>query len=234
MNTVFVHDEPPELLAQALVTRFEALPAAAVSDAMQRDPGVTGLRLMSAGCVGTQRKSMAGLAVTVRTRPGDNLALHVALDLARPGEVIVVDGGGELRNALLGELIVTYAMRRGIAGIVVDGAIRDSEQLLQLPLPVYARGVSHRGPYKSGPGWVNPPVSVGGTVVCRGDVIVGDADGVVSVSADRAAIVAERAESIVGSELAQQELIDGGDWDRSWIAETTDVVRAPSVSGAKH
>lgn len=234
MNTVFVHDEPRELLAHALVTRFEALPAAAVSDAMQRDPGATGLRLVSAGCVGTARRSMAGLAVTVRTRPGDNLALHVALDLARPGEVIVVDGGGELRNALLGELIVAYAMQRGIAGIIVDGAIRDSEQLLQLPLPVYARGVSHRGPYKSGPGWVNTAVSVGGTVVCRGDVIVGDADGVVSVSADRAATVAERAESIVGSELAQQQLIESGDWDRSWIAETTDIVRAPSVPGAKH
>lgn len=205
------------------VARFAKLPVAAVSDALQRDPGAGGL-VRVGGWADGHDVSMAGPGLTVRTRPGDNLALHVALDMVRPGEVIVVDGGADVRNALLGELIAMYAMKKGAGGIVVDGAVRDSEELRDLPLPVYARAVTHRGPYKTGPGFINGPVSIGGTVVNPGDLLVGDLDGVVVVPSARAADVASSAEAVVEQEVQQRADISEGRWDRSWLVTAADII----------
>jgi RraA family protein len=124
--------------------------------------------------------TMVGTALTVRTRPGDNLAIHQALELVRPSEVIVVDGGGDTSRALIGEIIATIASSRGCAGIVIDGAVRDVSALRDSKFPCSARAVIHRGPYKFGPGEINVPISVGGLVINPGDVVVGDADGVVA------------------------------------------------------
>jgi regulator of RNase E activity RraA len=98
----------------------------------------------------------------------------------RPGDVLVVDGGGDLSQALVGEIMMSRARAMGIAGFVIDGAIRDVDAFLQSDFPCYARGVTHRGPYKSGPGEINVPSSIDGMVVMPGDVIVGDADGIVA------------------------------------------------------
>jgi RraA family protein len=133
---------------------------------------------------------LVGTVVTVKTRPGDNQTLHRAYDLLRAGDVLLVDGGGDLAQALVGEIMMSRARAMGVAGFVIDGAIRDVDAFQQSDFPCYARGVTHRGPYKSGPGEINVPVSIDGMVVMPGDVVVGDADGIVTFDrADAAELI---------------------------------------------
>ena len=125
--------------------------------------------------------SMVGPALTVKCPTGDNLILHQALDLALPGDIVVVDADGISNRSVAGEIMMRFACKKGIAGIVVDGYMRDLDGIKNLPMPVYARGVTPQGPYKNGPGEINVPISCGGQVVFPGDVIVGDMDGLVVV-----------------------------------------------------
>lgn len=160
----------------AVAERFRALPVANVSDVMFRMNGAgASIVPMHAG------GAMAGPAFTVRTRPGDNLMVHKALALMEPGDVLVVDGGGDLSNALMGELMLSHALARGAAGVVVNGAIRDRAWIRANALPVFAAGVNHRGPYKDGPGEINVPVAFGSMLVEPGDLVIGDDDGVLCV-----------------------------------------------------
>ena len=164
-----------------LVAAFREIPVANVSDAMFRmAAGGARLRPMHNGCV------LAGPALTVKTRPGDNIMVHKALDLAEPGDVVVVDAGGDLTNAIVGEIMSGYAHQRGLAGLVIDGAIRDAQAIRQGAFPVYAAGVTHRGPYKDGPGEINVPIAIDGMVIEPGDLIIGDADGLLCVPYDAA------------------------------------------------
>jgi RraA family protein len=163
---------------------------------------------------------MIGTALTVRTRPGDNLMIHKAIDLAQPGDVLVVDAGGELTNSLVGEIMLNLAVRRGIAGYVIDGAVRDTDALGKASIGVFARGVSHRGPYKDGPGEINVPVVVGGQPVSPGDIVIGDADGVVAVPQRDALSVAELAKAQEQREAAILASIADGTVDRSWVDAT--------------
>ena len=160
---------------------------------------------------------LAGPAYTVKTSPGDNLLVHKALDTARAGDVIVVDAGGILDNAIIGEMMMSRAKQRGVAGIVIWGAIRDSAELGAGSYPVYAAGVTHRGPYKNGPGEINVPVVIGGMPVNPGDIIVGDADGLVAVPQDQAERVLASAKSILEKETASMKQILAGTVDRSWV-----------------
>jgi len=160
---------------------------------------------------------LAGPAFTVRTAAGDNLLVHKALDTAQRGDVVVVDAGGWLDNAIIGELMAARAKQRGIAGIVIWGAIRDSAELGAGSYPVYAAGVTHRGPYKNGPGEINVPVVIGGMPVNPGDIIVGDADGLVAVPQDQAERVLASAKSILEKETASMKQIVAGTVDRSWV-----------------
>lgn len=159
-----------------LQRNYSGTASSIISDCMDRLPGAVGLLPYHAS------QTVLGSAFTVRTRAGDNAAIHAALKLVRPGDVMVVDGGGDISQALIGEIIVQKAMALGLAGFVIDGAIRDVDAIRQLGLPVYARAVTHRGPYKNGPGVLNRPVAIGGTVVMPGDLVVGDADGIVTLS----------------------------------------------------
>jgi len=164
--------ERPRKVSAEVVAQFRALPVANVSDSMFRlTAGGARLRPMHDGGV------LAGPAFTVKTRPGDNLMVHKALDLAEPGDVLVVDAGGDLTNAIIGEIMSAYGQARGLAGIVIDGAIRDADSIRAGRFPVYAAGVTHRGPYKDGPGEINVPIAIGGMVVRPGDLIAGDHDG---------------------------------------------------------
>ena len=182
-----------------LIERFRVLPVANVSDMMSRmTAGGARLRPMHAGGV------MAGPALTVKTRPGDNLMIHKALDLAQPGDVVVVDAGGDLTNALFGELMLSYAATRSVAGVVLDGAVRDADALAGQSLPVFAAGVTHRGPYKDGPGEINVPVAVDGMVIEPGDLMLGDGDGVLCVPFEHAESVCAASEAKLASELSRR------------------------------
>ncbi len=126
-------------------------------------------------------KPLAGPALTVKVYPGDNLMVHKALDVAKPGDVVVVDTSGSQRNAVLGDLVANKARHLGISGFIVDGLVRDLPGLIEARLPVYARGVTPFGPLHRGPGELNYAVSCGGIVVNPGDVIVADQTGVAVV-----------------------------------------------------
>src|SRR5262245_4223629 len=169
----------------AILDGFGGAAVAVISDNMNRLHGTRSLKPYH----GSAR--LIGTAVTVKTRPGDNQTLHKAFEFLRPGDVLVVDGGGDLIQALVGEIMMSRARAIGVAGFVIDGAIRDVAAFVQADFPCYARGVTHRGPYKSGPGEINVPVAIDGMVVMPGDVVVGDTDGVVTFDrADAAELLA--------------------------------------------
>jgi len=150
---------------------------------------VAGRRGALSGRVAALAPSMrvAGPAITVEVRPGDNLMIHVALAIAQPGDVILVDGKGDLSSALMGEIMCQQAAALGIAGVVIDGAVRDSEAIRELGFPMYAAGLNPNGPTKSVAGRVNHPISIGGVTVHPGDLVVGDADGITVIERAKAA-----------------------------------------------
>jgi len=196
-----------------LARKFRSLPVANVSDCMSRLTG-GGPRLRPYHGEGM----LAGPAFTVKTRPGDNLMVHKALDIASPGDVVVVDAGGDLTNSIVGEIMITYAMSRGLAGLVINGSIRDSDALRRLTFPVYAAGVTHRGPMKSGPGEIGRAIAFEGMVIEPGDLIIGDGDGVLCVPFDEVEEVYQAAAAKKKTEdKILADLKAGGSMDRAWI-----------------
>lgn len=162
-----------------MVEKFRKIPVANISDAMNRlSAGGPRLRPYHASGI------LCGPAVTVKSRPGDNLMAYMALTMAKPGDVIVIDAGGDLTNAIVGERMMVNAQRRGFGGFIVNGAIRDVEWCKQNTFPVFAAGVTHRGPYKTGPGEVNVPIAIDGMVCEPGDLIIGDDDGLLVIPYD--------------------------------------------------
>lgn len=199
-------------VAPALIEQFRAIPVANISDCMSRmTAGGPRLRPMHAGGV------MAGPAFTVKTRPGDNLMVHKALDIAGAGDIVVVDAGGDLTNSIIGELMVGYAIKRKIGGIVINGSIRDSGALRAGAFPVYAAGVSHRGPYKDGPGEINVPIAIDGMVIEPGDLVIGDDDGLLCVPFADAESIYKKAFAKNESEKVSVAEIEAGRQDRSWV-----------------
>ena len=163
---------------------------------------VAGRRGALSGRIAPLAPSMrfAGPAVTVEVRPGDNLMIHAALALVKSGDVIVVDGKGDLGSALMGEIMCQQAMALGVTAVVIDGAVRDSEAIRELGFPMYAAGLNPNGPTKCVPGRVNHPVSIGGVTVNPGDLVVGDADGVTVVERAKAASLLPLAAEKVAAE----------------------------------
>ena len=195
-----------------LVAEFAKMVTPHLSDSMERlYAGGPQLRPMH------REGKLAGPAYTVKTTPGDNLLVHKALDTARPGDVIVVDAGGFGDHAIIGELMMSRAKQRGVAGIVIWGAIRDSAEIGAGTYPVYACAVTHRGPYKNGPGEINVPVMMGGMPVNPGDIIVGDADGLVAIPQEMAERVLASAKAILEKETKSMKEIQAGTVDRSWV-----------------
>jgi RraA family protein len=159
-----------------------------------------------------------GPACTVKVYPGDNLMVHKSLDIAKPGDILVVDAGGSPMTAVLGDLVSTKARHRGIGGVIVDGLIRDLPAILALgDFPVYARGVTPIGPLHRGPGEVNMPISAGGIVVHPGDVIVGDLNGVVVVPREIAPDLLSRLRARAATEAAYVEAVARGEFSNSWV-----------------
>lgn len=183
--------------------RFSALPTANIGDAMERLAVVD-----SAIQPVWEGAHFVGTALTVWTRAGDNRYIHEALEVAQPGDVIVVNGQGDESRALIGELIGGKAKLLGVQGIIIDGAVRDAPGLEEYQMPVFARTVTAAGPYKNGPGVVGATIAFGGVPVNPGDIVVGDADGVVVVPRRHAEQVLAGAEAKRDSEQATRDQID--------------------------
>jgi regulator of RNase E activity RraA len=170
-----------------LVEELGRVPTSILSDCLDRFGALRGLT-----AVGPSR-AFAGTAFTVEEIEAGNLMSHLALKYVQPGDVLVLDGKGVTTRAGWGGLQTFAALKKGVAAVLVDGAVRDVDDIHRYGLPVYCRAVSPAGPHKGWGGHVNRPVQCGGAVVQPGDVIVGDADGLVVVPRGRAAAVLEKA-----------------------------------------
>lgn len=204
----------------ALVERFKGLASPNLADAMGRfhfmDPGVqmrTGLPL-------------CGIAVTVMARPADNLMVHKAMEIAAPGDVIVVNTSGNTTSAVFGELMGNSAVATRLGGLVVDGAIRDLEGLAVLGFPAFSRAVSAGGCDKDGPGEINVPIACGNAVVMPGDIVVGDRDGVVVVPRIEAEEVLKLVLALMDRETKRVAEIRAG---KVFKGEINDTLRAKGV-----
>lgn len=211
-----------ERISAEVVSKAARFQAAILAD-------VAGRRGTMNGRISALAPSMkvAGPAFTVEVRPGDNLMLHTALALAKPGDVIVVDGKEDRTCALTGALMATQAKTMGIAGFIIDAAVRDVEEIREMGFPVFSVGSNPNGPTKFVPGRVNWPVSVGGVAVNPGDLVVGDADGVVVIEREKAESLLELAEKKVAVEAKRIEGIRNGTQLRPiWLE---DALRAAGV-----
>jgi regulator of RNase E activity RraA len=212
-----------ERVAADVIERAKGFQASILAD-------VAGRRGTLHGRIQPLSKAMkvAGPAFTVEVRPGDNLMIHAALALAKPGDVIVVDGKGDLSCALTGALMAAHAKAAGIAGFVIDGAVRDTDDCARGDFPIFAAGANPNGPLKTSGGRINWPISVGHCTVNPGDLIVGDADGVVCLARELAAGVVAGAQAKVDSENQRMAQIGRGELAQGWVAET---LRAVGVLG---
>ena len=162
---------------------------------------------------------VVGPAMTVSVPPIDNLMIHKALTLVKPGDVMVIDGGGDHSCALLGLLMVQAARKMGVAAMVVDGDIRDAGEIRQTDFPIFVAGISPNGPMKFGPGEINYPISCGGQSVFPGDIIVADDDGVVVVKKEHAAGCIEQVKQVIAGEEKRLAEIEAGVTTRPGLDE---------------
>lgn len=200
--------------AKNIVELFRDLPVANIDDCMNRiaavDPTIKPLN----------KTKLLGVAFTVKVPEGDNLMFHKAMDMAQPGDVVMIDAGGDTGRSIFGELMITYCKSRNLAGVVVDGSVRDADALAELDFPIYAKGVTPNGPYKNGPGEINTPVSIGGKIVCPGDIIVGDGDGIVIIKPEDAEFIAAQTKKVSEKEHGIMEtILNEGTYIRPWVEE---------------
>jgi regulator of RNase E activity RraA len=210
----------PPRLAPDLVNRFRGLAAANLADAMGR------FNFMDSGIQSRTKLPLCGLAVTVQCRPADNLMVHKALQVAEPGEIVVVSTCGNTTSAVFGELMCTTASAKGLGGIIVDGAIRDVDGIAALGLPAFSRTVCPGGCDKDGPGEINIPISCGNTVVTPGDIIVGDEEGVAVIPRDSAEEVLQLVDALMKRESARIAEIKSG---VLYKAEIDDALRKKGI-----
>ena len=169
-----------------LVEKFKQIPSSIVSDCLNRYYGMhAGIKPIFEGI------RLCGPALTIQSMSGNNLMSHLSLTFAKPGDVLVIDARGYLGNAEWGGVQTAYALKRGLAGLVVDGAIRDVEDMRRTRFPVFCRGVTPAGPHKGWADSVNVPIQCGGIPVQPGDLVVGDDDGVAIVPIEHAREVYE-------------------------------------------
>ena len=207
-----------------IIRAFERVPARIVAEASEYQPAiladVAGRRGALHGRIRALRPRMkvAGSALTVEVRPGDNLMIHAAIALARPGDVLVIDGKGDQASALMGAIMMTACKQLGIAGVVMDGACRDSLEIDELDFPVFSVGTNPNGPTKSIGGRIGHPICIGGVTVHAGDFVIGDADGVVVVERDKIESLLPLAAKKVKDEAARIAAIQAGDTTAKWLS----------------
>lgn len=205
MHTIVEDVERPD---GDVVAGFEGIPAAVIADVTGKYECIMDADVKPIWDV----ESMVGTAITVKTYPGDNLMIHRALTLTEPGDVLVVDANEYIEAGLWGELLSTSARTNGLAGTIVDGAVRDVKATANLGYPVYARAVSPKGSYKARPGSINVSISCGGVSVDPGDIVIGDAEGVAVVEAEAAEAVLEDARAKLDAEAEVRRRVKEGEY----------------------
>jgi regulator of RNase E activity RraA len=217
-----------ELPSKELVERFRTIPAANIADCMGRHNAMSPqIRLMTE----PKEYNMVGVALTVKTRCGDNLMIHQALDMAVEGDVLVVANEQGRDRSLLGEIMYQQGKRQKIAGFVFDAPIRDALAIYKGGVPLYATGSTPGGPYKEGPGEVNVPVACGGVHVHPGDIIVGDADGVIVIPRLDAERVLEEVLIFQQNDRRKLQAAIDGTADRSWVLKQLEAKKCEIVDG---
>ena len=203
---------------------FERVPADVVRKASQFAASiladVAGRRGTMDGRIAPVAPSMkmAGPAFTIEVRPGDNLMIHASMAMARPGDILVVDGKADRTCALMGAIMISACKKMGFGGAVLDAAVRDTEELRELGFPVFAVGANPNGTTKFVPGRINWPVSCGGIAVNPGDLVVGDADGVVVIEREKAASLLDAAAKKVADEKARfADIAAGRNLTPKWL-----------------
>ncbi len=208
---IYAHTPRP---AQEILSSFQNVPSGNVCDAMDRLSALDHrIKPLSPNI------HLSGPALTVRTRPGDNLMIWKALDVAQPGDVLVIATYEYAITSTFGELVVLAAKAKGLAGIVCDGMCRDASGIRATGLPVFVAGMVPSSPGKDGPGEIGGPVSCGGAVIHPGDIVVGDEDGVVIVPLGDAPDVAEKLVAIRQKEEMMLARIQSGRLIPEWVDE---------------
>lgn len=199
--------------AKELVEGFRGIPVANIDDCMGR------IASCDSSLIPMNKAPLLGTAFTVRCPEGDNLMFHKALELAQPGDVLVIAAGGSMHRSLCGEIMSRTAMAAGLKGFVIDGCIRDKDEIAEFTdFPVYAKGVTPNGPYKNGPGEINVPVSVCGQVICPGDILIGDGDGLLVVKPEEAEELIKKATAISAAEAIQKaDIASGKGLSKPWL-----------------
>lgn len=224
-NRIYTKINRPD---SALVKQFATLASANFSDVMSR-----------AFCMWPSIKPLnkdaivAGPALTVKARAGDNFFLHAALDLAQPGDVIVINTEGSDTDALMGEIMAAYAKSRGIAGVITEGSVRDSKILSAMEnFHIFSAAIGNQGPQRDGPGEVNTIISCGGVVVRPGDIVMGDCDGVVVIPKEHGKDVLEAAQALSVKEDAMLTEAKKGNFNRPWVEECLKKMSTVVIEGA--
>ena len=203
-----------ERAAQELVQKFSNLPTGNVCDAQGR-VGALDYRIKPVGGA----SQFCGTALTVDSGPRDNLAAWAALDIAKPGDVILITTGGHLTTSVVGDLYVGMAKNAGVIAIVTDGVVRDLPGIEAVGIPVFARGICPNSPWKTGPGSVGLPIAIGSVGVKAGDIVVGDQDGVVIVARQQAASAAEGLKAVLEKEKNMEAAVKAGHKTPAWLKE---------------
>lgn len=213
-NRVFLKRD---LSAAQYLEAFRLLPAAVVADCMSRLPALSSdIKLMSS----PSKPVMCGLALTVKSRSGDNLMLHKAIEMAGKDDIIILSNEGDRSQSLMGEVMTTYSQHRGIEGIVLDAPIRDIEGVSKMDFHMYAAGYTPGGPFKDGPGEINVPIACGKIHVSPGDIVLGDADGVIIIPRQDAAEILADAQAYLLVDNQNFVLAQTGELPRDWIDVT--------------
>jgi regulator of RNase E activity RraA len=226
---IFLKREMPDL---EIMNQFKSIPASNTADVMGRSCAMNPrIHLVSSPAA----QMMVGPAYTVKCRAGDNLALHAALSLCSEGDVLVVSNEEDTTRALIGEVMMAYLKyTKKVAGIVVDGPIRDIDEISNWDFPVYCTGTTPGGPYKEGPGEVNVPIACGGISIDPGDIILGDPDGVICIPKKDAKTVLEAAKKFQIADEAKLEASKNGTAKREWVPKLLEAKEFEIIDDVYH
>lgn len=212
--------------SEELMKGFERLQVANIDDSMNRMGAINESIHQMNG------RNVLGPAFTVKVPSGDNLMIFLAIEKAKPGDIIVIDGDGNMERALVGEMLAKFAQSKKIGGFVINGCIRDYDVVHKMEIPIFAKGRTPNGPFRNGPGEINTPISIGRKVIFPGDIIIGDSDGVIVVRPEDAKDLQKKAIEIEQKEADIIDRIEAGNgMDIEWIYKKLEAENCEIIKG---